>query len=90
MNGVDEPEIVIGQQKAIRPGTQDAARTSVNNGLPVNDSQKARDQIMRHSIGRRESRDAIACADVRMAGAVQSDKEAIAQYLIVVSEILEA
>ena len=61
----------------------------MDNWLPVDDREKASDEIARHAIVGREAHHAITRANVRMTGAVQCNEKAVVQNRIAMFEVLE-
>lgn len=96
VDGVDEAEVVVGEEEAVGAGAEDSAGTAVHDGLaagagPAADArQEAGDEVVGDAIGGREADDAVAGADVGMAGSVKGNEETVAEIGIAEREVFEA
>ena len=86
MNVVDDPKVVVAEQKGIRADPQEGAWAPVNNRPAASSRQKTRDEVNGFAVRRSEADNSVACSDVRMASAVHGDEERPGESWILFAE----
>src|ERR1700735_5170950 len=95
-DGVDEAELVVGEQEGVGRCAEQAAGTAVDDGfrcfagLDGFVGQETRDEVFRLAVDGGEADDPVAGADARAAGAVQRDEERVGERGVVGGEPGEA
>lgn len=90
MDGVDEAEVVVGQEKAVGTGAQKTAGASVDDWFAVVEGEKPSEEVARCAVCVREAHEAVAGADARVTCTVQGDEKAVAECLAIRAEVCKS
>jgi hypothetical protein len=80
---VDEPQVVVAEQKRVPIEPQNPAGASMNNGLSVYPCQKSGNEVVGLAIDGRESHHPVPGSDARMTRAMQGNNKAAGENVVI-------
>ena len=87
MDGVDEAEVVVGEEEGVSAGAKQAAGAAVDGGFAVGDGEETGEEVARGAVGGCEANEAVFGADTRVSRAVKSNQEASAECGVICVEV---